>query len=110
MSKFSRNLRYLMKRRGVNQVVLARLSGIKQQNISRYLSENPQGKFPRDLGSLLSLCQALNCTLYELTGLPQLKQAGYPELSGEAIRIAEIFDSLPKNDKRRKGVLKLLKE
>ena len=94
----------------MNQVELAGLSGIKQQNISRYLSENPQGKFPRDLETLLSLCQALNCTLYELTGLPQLKQAGYPGLSREAIRMAEVFDSLPEDDKRRKSVLKLLSE
>jgi transcriptional regulator with XRE-family HTH domain len=110
MSKFSRNLRDLMKKRGVNQVELSGLSGIKQQNISRYLSENPQGKFPRDLETLLSLCQALNCTLHELTGLPQLKQAGYPELSKEAVRMAEVFDRLPKDDKRRRDILKLLKE
>ena len=99
-----------MKRRGVNQVELAKLSGIKQQNISRYLNENPQGKFPRDLIALLSLCQALQCTLHELTGLPQLRRAGFLRLSEEAIHVAEVFESLPKDDKRRKGVLKLLQE
>jgi transcriptional regulator with XRE-family HTH domain len=99
-----------MKKRGLNQVELAKLSGIKQQNISRYLNEDPQGKFPRDLMTLLALCEALDCTLFELTGLSQLRQAGFPELSIEAIRVAEIFDKLPKDDRRRKTVLELLQE
>lgn len=113
MSKFSSNLRKLMARAELTQVDLAKLSGIKQQAISRYLNEDPQGKRPRDLEALVALCLALNCSLYDLTGLRSLReiQTSAPDsqgLSDEAIRLARLFDKLSSKDPKRARIKKAL--
>ena len=113
MSKFSLNLRKLMAKAKLTQVELAKLAGIKQQAISRYLNEDPQGKRPRDLEALVALCLALNCSLYDLTGLRSLRQiqssaSNSNDLSEEALQIARCFDKLSSKDPKRARIKKSL--
>lgn len=114
MKSFSNNLRNLMKRAGLNQVQLASKSGVKQQYISRYLNENVEGKLPRSLVTLVSLCKALDCSLYELTGLRSLRsvspigQSNF-NLSAEALSIARQYEKLSTKDPKRMTIKRLLR-
>ena len=104
-----------MAKKSLNQVELARISGVKQQYISRYLNENSQGKYPRDIKTLLSLCQALDCNLYDLTGIPELRRVGLigaqvGDFSKEALKFARKYDALPPSDPRRVAIKKSLSE
>ncbi len=103
-----------MKKAGLNQVQLARKSGVKQQYISRYLNENVEGKLPRSLETLVSLCVALDCSMYELTGLKALtklnrRDGGQLDLSAEALNIASQYDKLSKKDPKRTTIKRLLR-
>ena len=114
MKSFSNNLRNLMKKAGLNQVQLARKSGVKQQYISRYLNENVEGKLPRSLETLVSLCKALDCNLYELTGLRSLKSVttmrrSNSNLSAEALSIARQYEKLSSKDPKRMTIRRILR-
>ena len=114
VKNFSINLRNLMKKAELNQVQLAKKSGVKQQYLSRYLNENAEGKLPRSLETLVSLCKALDCSLYELTGLSSLRsvsQIGKTDsnLSAEALRIARQYENLSTKDPKRTTIKRLLR-
>lgn len=103
-----------MKKAGLNQVQLAKKSGVKQQYLSRYLNENAEGKLPRSLETLVSLCKALDCSLYELTGLRSLRSVttmrrSNSNLSAEALSIARQYDKLSTNDQKRAAIKRLLR-
>ena len=108
------NLRNLMKKAGLNQVQLAKTSGVKQQYISRYLNENVEGKLPRSLETLVSLCKALNCSLFELTGLRSIRSVSRMgrsnfNLSAEALSIARQYEKLSTKDPKRMTIKRLLR-
>lgn len=114
MKSFSRNLRKLMKKAELNQVQLAKKSGVKQQYLSRYLNENAEGKLPRSLETLVSLCKALDCSLYELTGLSSLRSVSQngktdSNLSAEALSIARQYEKLSTKDPKRMTIRRLLR-
>lgn len=114
VKSFSINLRNLMKKAGLNQVQLANKSGVKQQYLSRYLSENVEGKLPRSLETLVSLCKALDCSLYELTGLRSLRSVSPTgrsnlNLSAEALSIARQYEKLSTKDPKRVAIKRLLR-
>ena len=62
MDAFAKNLRELMRERGMTQNELASASGMTQGMISSYLSKQ---KMPK-IKSLVNLAYALNCSLDEL--------------------------------------------
>lgn len=102
----------IMKDRGLNQVELAKKSGIKQQLISSYLRESKVARVP-SLKSLLRLADALGCSLDELTGHRVPEQDGGEaaetlNLSGDALELARLYDKLPAGDWCREAVQKLL--
>ena len=112
MTKFRDNLRKLMGIYGLNQVELAKKSGVPQSLISQHLSGHPNVQTP-SLKTLVALARALNCTLEELTGLESLKNIekeanAIGELSAEEKAVLEAYNSLPDDDWRRKAVDEIL--
>ena len=112
MGKFSENLARIMSERGMNQVELAKKSGISQPRISGYLNESKYAKFP-SLKNLVALARALNCTLEELTSFESLrgieKEAeAVKKLTEEEQALLDAYESLPDDDWRKKAVNKLL--
>jgi len=105
------NLAKLMKDRGLNQVELAKKSGISQPLISNYLIQSPRGKQPT-LRNLLALQRALGCTLEELTGIPALQgieeKIAKHRPTPEAIAFAEALEKLSPDDPRRRAIELLL--
>ena len=70
MHKFSECLARLMRESKINQPELARLSGVDQSLISRYLREDPRAKLPK-VYNLMALAGAFKCSLDQLLGLSQ---------------------------------------
>lgn len=106
MTTLAENLAKYMAERGLNQVELAKKSGIKQQLISSYLNESSYAKFP-SLNNLIALARALKCSLEELTGFgdigkfEKLNIDSAIKLSDSAIKLAKFYESLPADDVRR---------
>jgi len=97
---------------GLNQVELAKKSGVEQSLISKHLSGHPDVQTP-SLNTLVALANALNCTLEQLTGLESLKGIekdanAIGELSAEEKAVIEAYNSLPDDDWRRKAVDEIL--
>lgn len=106
MSDFPVRLRALMERARVNQVELAKRTGLNQSNISQYL----KGSVEPTLDSLLSLTRALRCTLEEITGLPALHgaESKIPKLSEDAVKFGTFFESLADGDPLKEYLRKLI--
>ena len=98
MESFSSNLSRIMAERGLNQPELARLSGVDQSLISRYLRGNARAKCP-SINNLVALAKALNCSLERLVGLEELPRNQEEEEkiqpSNEQIVLTRAFDKLP---------------
>lgn len=114
MARLSENLAELMAKKGMNQVELAKKSGIKQPLISSYLRESPSAKLP-SLPNLLRLARALSCTLEQLTGLEStagIENAAHEidpaTLTPEEREMLEAFKALPPDDWRRQAVENIL--
>jgi len=109
--KLSENLRRLMGIRGLNQVELAKKSGVGQDQISRYLRIDRKGKYP-GLHNLVALSQALDCTLEELTGMEALhgieEKVAEHQPTPKALAFAEALEKLSESDPRRKAIEMLL--
>lgn len=101
MSNFAKNLSLLMAKKGMNQVELAKLSGIQQPLISSYINGSPRAKYP-SLKSLVKLAQVLNCTLEELTGIATFKDIEKKSenlvLSENAKKLLDKFNKLAEGD------------
>lgn len=98
MEKFSKNLALIMAERGLNQPELARLSGVDQSLISRYLRSDKRARLPR-LKNLVALAKALDCTLEDLTGVKKTDRLE-TELqekcpSRDQIALWEAYNKLP---------------
>lgn len=112
MTKFRDNLRELMGIYGLNQVELAKKSGVRQSLISQHLSGHPNVQTP-SLKTLTALARALHVSLEELTGLESLKGIekeadDVGDLSIEEKEILEAYHALSDNDWRRKAVEEIL--
>ena len=112
MTKFRDNLRKLMGIYGLNQVELAKKSGVEQSLISKHLSGHPDVQTP-SLNTLVALANALHCTLEELTGLDSLKNIekkaeAVGDLSAEEKAILEAYSNLTDDDWEKRAVEKIL--
>ena len=67
MTKFRDNLRKLMAIYGLNQVELAKKSGVEQSLISKHLAGHPDVRAP-SLKTLIAIAHALHCSLEDLVG------------------------------------------
>lgn len=107
-SDFSDSLARIMKDRNVNQVELAKASGIKQQLISSYIRGSKTARLP-SFKNLIRLSNALDCSIDQLMGLgdSSLGAIGI-DLSGDAQRIVEAYTSLPEGDWRREAIKEIL--
>jgi len=99
---------------GRESFVVFHITGVKQQYLSRYLNENDTGKLPRSIETLVSLCKALDCSLYELTGLSSLRSVSQngktdSNLSAEALSIARQYEKLSTKDPKRMTIRRLLR-
>lgn len=98
MEEFSNNLAVIMAERGLNQPELARLSGVDQSLISRYLRNDQRARLPR-LKNLVALAKALDCTLEDLIGVKKTDrletelQDNSP--SRDQIALWEAYNKLP---------------
>lgn len=108
MTKFRDNLRKLMGIYGLNQVELAKKSGVPQSLISQHLSGHPNVQTP-SLKTLVALARALNCTLEELTGLESLRgiekkveavKDGASSLSPKGREFAHLYNSITDESKK----------
>jgi transcriptional regulator with XRE-family HTH domain len=109
---FATNLLRVMQSRRMNQVALAKKSGIKQQLISSYIRKSKMAQYP-SLRNLMRLAKALECTVDELLGLSTAKNRSPDLLTGEklskqTLRLAEALDRLPKDGWRWKAIKHLL--
>lgn len=97
--------------RGMNQVDLAKASGVHQQLISSYLRRSNSAKFP-SLKNLLALGQALHCTLEDLTGLEVLhdfeQKAADITPTPKEQEIIDAYNALPDGDPRKTAIDALL--
>lgn len=108
MTTLAKNLARIMAERRVNQVELAKKSGIKQPLISSYLNESRYARFP-SLKNLIALARALKCTLDELTGLERSRNSrkvidNSPQFGETATKLAELYESLPDDDWRKQAM------
>ena len=112
MGTLAKNLAKIMADRGVNQVELAKKSGIKQQLISSYIKESRYAKFP-SLKNLIALAKALKCSLDELTGFEGSRSTRKvidksPQLGETATKLARFYESLPVDDWRKRALEEFL--
>ena len=108
MDKFSKKLRHLMDIKGINQPELAKLSGVDQSLISRYLRGDVKAKFP-SFENLLALANGLKVTLFELTGSEILKNLEseaekITDITDEEKQILEAYMKLKDTDPRKKAI------
>lgn len=98
MSKISKNLAAIMASRQVNQPELARLSGVDQSLISRYLRQDSSAKTP-SIKNLTALASALKVSILELVGLEDItpsQAACHPASpSNEQIALWDAYSKLP---------------
>lgn len=108
MAKFSINLARIMREGDINQVELAKKSGISQPRISGYLSESKYAKFP-SLKNLIKLARALHVSLEELTGLESLRgmeqkvealKDGAGSLSPKGREFARLYNNITDESKK----------
>lgn len=99
MHNFSENLSCLMRGRYINQPELARLSGVDQSLISRYLREDPRAKLPK-VNNLMALAAALGCSLDHLVGWSQpesqLPEHTEPAPTEKQLTLWRKYSELPK--------------
>jgi len=102
MTKFRENLCRLMELKALNQVELARKSGVSQSLISKHVRGEATAQTP-SLKTLIALARALGCTLEELTGLKSLSgiedtmarvRDKRLKLSDRAIELAALYDRI----------------
>ncbi len=108
-SDFSDSLAQIMKERKVNQVELAKISGIKQQLISSYIRGSKTARLP-SFKNLIRLANALDCSIDQLIGLDDIgsgKAVG-SDLTSDSQKIVEAFNRLPKEDWRREAIKEIL--
>lgn len=88
---------------------LAKKSGVHYSQIYGYIRGHKKGKHP-NLNTMLSLAQALHCTLEELTGLPALHDAKskLPNLTPDAVRFGKFFESLLDGDPLKEYLRKMM--
>ncbi len=108
-SDFSDSLAQIMKERKVNQVELAKISGIKQQLISSYIRGSKTARLP-SFKNLIRLANALDCSIDQLIGLDDIAsgKAIGSDLSSDSQKIVEAFNALPKDDWRREAIKEIL--
>jgi len=108
-SNFSESLAQIMKERKVNQVELAKISGIKQQLISSYIRGSKTARLP-SFKNLIRLANALDCSIDQLMGLGDSGMAKVDglDLSDDAQRIVEAYTRLPEKDWRREAIKEIL--
>jgi len=98
MAKFSENLARLMAQHGLTQSELAKKTGLSQPRISNYIHESDHAKFP-SFKNLISLAEALRCSLDELVGLKPFKR-GEITLPDEIMGALEVWDKFCDDDKK----------
>lgn len=108
MTKFRDNLHRLMGIYGLNQVELAKKSGVPQSLISQHLAGHPNVQTP-SLNTLIALARALNVTLEELTGLAATKGIekeadSITDITAEEQAIIDAYNALPEDDWKKKAV------
>ena len=109
LSDFSEYLAQYMKERKVNQVELAKISGIKQQLISSYIRGSKTARLP-SFKNLIRLANALDCSIDQLIGLDDIAsgKTGGLDLTGDSQKIVEAYNRLPETDWRREAIKEIL--
>lgn len=62
LETFAYNLDYIMRLKNINQSELARMSGLSQSAINKYLNAN---RMP-NLKAIVNICYALNCSTEDI--------------------------------------------
>lgn len=109
---FADRLRFWMAKRGMNQVELARASGVSQPSISNYLNQVKSALTPSP-ENLYALAKALHCTMEQLSGLAvlhgieeKLEQQIQP--TDKELAILEAYRRLPEGSPERQIIDKWL--
>jgi len=103
----------IMAEKGMNQVQLAKKSGIKQPLISHYINESKWAKYP-SLKTLIVLGHALHCSLEDLVGTDTLNapdkkllttSVNEIEITENGKKLIEGYKTLSQTDKEKIGEL-----